>query len=61
MNTDAQIVDLFGEPIPRLYGCGEVTGNVHGRFRNNGGDSWCDMTCFGRIAGSAAIAETPVA
>lgn len=59
IDTNAQPLDLFGEPIPRLYACGEVTGNVHGRFRNNGGDSWCDITCFGRIAGSNAVENTP--
>lgn len=57
IGTNALILDLFGQPIPRLYGCGEITGNTHGRFRNNGGDSWCDNTCFGRIAGANAVAE----
>ncbi|MDR1422691.1 MAG: FAD-dependent oxidoreductase [Coriobacteriales bacterium] len=61
INTSAQILDLFGQPIPRLFGCGEITGNTHGRFRNNGGDSWCDSTCFGRIAGAGAVATDPVA
>jgi fumarate reductase flavoprotein subunit len=59
INTEAQILDLFGAPIPRLFGCGEITGNTHGRFRNNGGDSWCDSTCFGRIAGDGAAALAP--
>ena len=59
IDTNAQVVDLFGKPIPRLYAAGEVTGNVHGRFRNNGGDSWCDITCFGRIAGANAVALSP--
>ncbi len=59
INTDAQVIDLNGNPIPRLYGVGEVTGNVHGRYRNNGGDSWTDFTCFGRIAGTNAVALTP--
>jgi succinate dehydrogenase/fumarate reductase flavoprotein subunit len=47
----------MGAPIPRLYAAGEVTGNVHGRFRYNGGDSWTDIACFGRIAGNSAIAQ----
>jgi succinate dehydrogenase/fumarate reductase flavoprotein subunit len=57
IDTNAQIMDVLGSPIPRLYGAGEVTGNVHGRFRNNGGDSWCDITCFGRIAAENALAQ----
>ncbi|MDR0514912.1 MAG: FAD-dependent oxidoreductase [Coriobacteriaceae bacterium] len=60
IDTNAQVLDVLGEPIPRLYACGEVTGNVHGRFRNNGGDSWCDLTCFGRIAGANAAAAKPI-
>jgi len=59
INTDAKVLDLYGKPIPRLYAAGEATGNTHGRFRNNGGDSWCDITCFGRISGKNATAETP--
>ena len=55
INTDSQVVDLFGKPIPRLFAAGEVTGNVHGRFRNNGGDSMCDITCFGRISAQNAV------
>lgn len=54
INTDCQVYDVLGEPIPRLYAAGEITGNVHGRFRQNGGDSWTDITCFGRIAGANA-------
>jgi fumarate reductase flavoprotein subunit len=61
INTSAQVLDVTGAPIPRLYAAGEVTGNVHGRFRNNGGDSWTDMTCFGRIAGAKAVANEPAA
>ncbi|WP_165249565.1 FAD-dependent oxidoreductase [Adlercreutzia sp. ZJ141] len=54
INVDTQVLDVLGEPIPRLYAAGEVVGNVHGRFRQNGGDSWTDITCFGRIAGTQA-------
>ena len=59
INTDSVVLDLYGKPIPRLYAAGEATGNTHGRFRNNGGDSWCDMACFGRISGKNAAAEKP--
>ncbi|MCL1846828.1 MAG: FAD-dependent oxidoreductase [Coriobacteriia bacterium] len=55
IDTNSQVVDLFGQPIPRLFAAGEVTGNVHGRFRNNGGDSMCDVTCFGRLSAQSAV------
>ena len=55
IDTNAQVVDVLGQPIPRLFAGGEVTGNVHGRFRNNGGDSMCDVTCFGRLSAQSAI------
>ncbi|NTW28115.1 MAG: FAD-binding protein [Coriobacteriia bacterium] len=61
IDTNSQVLDVNGAPIPRLFAAGEVTGNVHGRFRNNGGDSWTDMTCFGRIAGNSAIKLAPQA
>lgn len=53
---DAAVLDLKGQPIPHLYAAGEVTGNLHGKYRNTGGDSWTDIACFGRIAGSSAVA-----
>ncbi|MDR2957786.1 MAG: FAD-binding protein [Coriobacteriales bacterium] len=60
IDTNSQVVDLFGQPIPRLFAAGEVTGNVHGRFRNNGGDSMCDITCFGRLSGQNAVKLAPL-
>lgn len=59
--TDCAVLDLNGEKIPHLYAAGEVTGNLHGRYRNTGGDSWTDLVCFGRIAGESAAKEAPVA
>jgi len=55
IDTDSQVVDVMGNKIPRLFAAGEQTGNVHGRFRNNGGDSMCDVTCFGRLSAQVAI------
>ena len=49
--ADTQVLDVRGERIPNLYAVGEVTGNLHGRFRNTGGDSWTELACFGRICG----------
>jgi urocanate reductase len=61
VNADASVLDLNGEPIPRLYAAGEVTGSVHGYYRNTGGDSWTECVCFGRIAGANAASEQPFA
>lgn len=30
INTDAQVVDRKGDPIPALYACGEIVGGFHG-------------------------------
>lgn len=61
ISTSCEVLDLNGEPIPHLYAAGEVTGNVHGHYRNTGGDSWTDLACFGRIAGASAAKVEPVA
>ena len=61
IDTNSQVVDVFGQPIPRLFAAGEVTGNVHGRFRNNGGDSMCDITCFGRLSAQSVVKLPPSA
>jgi fumarate reductase flavoprotein subunit len=44
-----------GQPIPGLYGAGEVTGGVHGANRL-GGNSISETITFGRIAGAEAAA-----
>ena len=51
-----RIVNVFGEPIPRLYAAGEL-GSVFGHLYMSGGNL---AECFigGRIAGRAAAAET---
>lgn len=53
----ARVIDIFGQPIPRLYAAGEVTGGIHGAARI-GGNSSADPVVFGRIAGSGAARET---
>ena len=53
INTDAQVLDAEGSPIPGLFAAGEVTGGVHGANRL-GGNAVADIVVFGRIAGERA-------
>ena len=53
INTNAQVLDIWGEPIPRLYAAGEVCGGVHGSNRL-GGNAIAECIVFGRIAGRNA-------
>lgn len=60
INTRAQVIDIWGNPIPRLYAAGEVTGGVHGE-RRLPGNSIPECLTFGRIAGiNAAEEKLPV-
>ncbi|HUA55558.1 MAG TPA: flavocytochrome c [Candidatus Sulfotelmatobacter sp.] len=60
INPRAQVIDIWGAPIPRLYAAGEVTGGIHGMSRV-GGDTTAAPIVFGRIAGTRAAAETRLA
>ncbi len=51
-----QVIDRWGEIIPRLYAAGEVTGGIHGTNRL-GGNATGDCIVFGRTAGKTAAAE----
>ncbi len=53
INTNAEVVDIFGNVIPRLYSAGEATGGVHGSNRL-GSNAIPDCVVFGRIAGTNA-------
>mgnify|MGYP002508672631 CR=1 FL=1 len=46
INTDAQVIDNNGKPIPNFYAAGEVTGGVHGANRL-GGNSISETVTFG--------------
>jgi fumarate reductase flavoprotein subunit len=59
INTSAQVIDIWGDPIPRLYAAGEVAGGVHGDNRL-GGNAIPTAMVFGRIAGTNAAKETPL-
>jgi succinate dehydrogenase/fumarate reductase flavoprotein subunit len=54
-NAKAQILNLDGNPIPRLYGAGEF-GSIHGMLYYAGGLVG-ECIAFGRIAGENAIRE----
>lgn len=49
IDPTAKVIDVFGEPIPGLYACGEVTGGVHGAAYMTG-TALGKAFSFGRIA-----------
>lgn len=53
INTETQVINTSGQPIPGLFAAGEVTGGVHGANRL-GGNSISETITFGRIAGEQA-------
>lgn len=54
INSDAQVVNQEGKPVPGLYAAGEVTGGVHGGNRL-GGNAVADIIVFGQIARTSAV------
>lgn len=54
MNTKGEILNKKNSPIKGLYGCGEVTGGVHGGNRL-GGNSLLECAVFGKRASESAI------
>ncbi len=54
INTEAQVIDTEGNPIPGLFAAGEVCGGVHGGNRI-GGNAVADIVVFGRIASASAV------
>jgi succinate dehydrogenase/fumarate reductase flavoprotein subunit len=59
-NEHAQIVDVFGDPIPGLYEAGELGEAVGALYPANGANI-SDALCFGRLAAEHALASRPVA
>lgn len=49
-NTDAQVLNEAGQPIPGLYAAGEVVGGIWGKYVS-GGTGVMGPIVFGRIAG----------
>ena len=56
INKSAQIIDIWGKPIPRLYAAGEVAGGVQGSNRL-AANAYPTCVVFGRIAGTNAAKE----
>jgi len=55
INEKAQVIDIFGSPIPRLYAAGEVTGGVHGGAYMTG-TAFGKALIFGRLAAKNILA-----
>jgi fumarate reductase flavoprotein subunit len=60
INAQAQVLDIWSQPIPRFYAAGEVSGGIHGANRL-GGNATVSSSVFGRIAGVNAAKEKPLA
>ncbi len=58
INAGGQVMDIWGDPIPKLYAAGEVTGGVHGSNRL-GANAIPDALVFGKVAGATAVAKAP--
>ncbi len=56
-NSTAQVLDAFGDPIPRLYSAGEL-GSMWGLIYQGAGNI-AECLVFGRIAGRNAAHEKP--
>ena len=56
VDTSMRVLDIFGEPIERLYAAGEVVGGFHGAGYMTG-TSIGKAGIFGRVAGTAAAHE----
>jgi len=57
-NARGQILNTDGDPIPGLYGAGEL-GSVYGMLYPSGGGNLAECIAFGRIAGENAAREEP--
>lgn len=54
-NEKAQVMDVFGQPVPGLYAAGEIIGGVHGAAYMTG-TAFGKALIFGRIAAKNIIA-----
>ncbi len=59
ISPQAEVLHQSGQPIPRLYAAGEVTGGVHGMSRL-GGCAITECLVFGRMAGRQAAMLTDI-
>jgi len=59
INAKAQVLDVKGRPIRRLYAIGGSTGGGIGRIYPGGGSAMCRALNLARIAGEDAALEKP--
>jgi fumarate reductase flavoprotein subunit len=57
INTKAQVLDVYGKVIPRLYAGGQAMGGVNGANYIGSGNAISAALNFGRIAGENAAKE----
>lgn len=58
-NHRAQVLNVDGDPIPRLYAAGEF-GSVYGMLYPGGGGNLAECIAFGRIAAENGVREEPL-
>ncbi|VDG21229.1 NAD(P)H-dependent oxidoreductase [Lactiplantibacillus mudanjiangensis] len=58
-NAKAEILDVHAQPIPHLYGAGELGGANANQYA--GGSNLAECLIFGKIAGENAAQQTPLA
>lgn len=54
INADAQVLDVFGNPIERLFASSKAIGGIYGNLYPSCGAYISAFVCFGRIAGKNA-------
>jgi len=59
IDTEARVVNVWGEVIPRLYAAGNMAAGVIGEHYPGSGTSLNQGMAFGRIAGEKAAAQEP--
>jgi fumarate reductase flavoprotein subunit len=57
VNVNMEVIDVFGQPIPRLYAAGEITGGFHGSGYMPATHVGSALI-FGRRAGACAVKAT---
>jgi len=59
INPKAQVIDSYGNVIPRLYAAGRDSVGLFGERYPGSGGALTDLLAFGRVAGKVAPAEKP--
>ena len=59
INAHAQVMDVDGNVIPRLYAAGSLTGGWIGEMYPGSGSFLCNAFNFGRVAAENVVSEEP--